>query len=513
MSNTTAANAPLGRCVFSPGILGLLLGLPAALVAVSGQSLWIDEANAAVKAIAPTWSIFWKTMQTERGSDLQMPLYMLMLWGWEKIFGHSEFALRALNIPLFVIALAVLGTLPRMAKPTRLFAILFACTSPFLWAYLDEARPYILQFLAATAALVPLTNLCLGSNPPQTRDLAVFTLGIVLLCASSLIGVIYSLLFGTTFLLLWVRREPWRSILARRDLQVSAVVGGIFLALLAAYYAWTLQAGAKASGVAKTNVFSIGFALYEFLGFSGLGPSRSVLRDNPITALAPHLAILAGYVAVWALFLVFALLGTHSLGLGKVMPLVLAAAASFVAIVLLGRIGEFRIVGRHFMPLYPFLLLGVSALATAAWQSGRWIPRSAVVLLLSASLASAATYRFASRHGKDDYRGAAETARGVLQAGGVVWWAADRAAANFYGVYPQVFALGGTPLMATPPLIFMANNRDAEYLAHLPDPDLVILSKHDVYDSSGYLREFLIAHEFSLIKKLAAFEVFAKPSL
>ena len=67
--------------------------------------------------------------------------------------------------------------------------------------------------------------------------------------------------------------------------------------------------------------------------------------------------------------------------------------------------------------------------------------------------------------------------------------------------------------MATPPLIFMANNRDAEYLAHLPDPDLVILSKHDVYDSSGYLREFLIAHEFSLIKKLAAFEVFAKPSL
>ena len=44
-------------------------------------------------------------MGSDRGSDLQMPLYMLMLWGWEKIFGRPEFALRAMNIPLFVIAL------------------------------------------------------------------------------------------------------------------------------------------------------------------------------------------------------------------------------------------------------------------------------------------------------------------------------------------------------------------------------------------------------------------------
>ena len=501
MSNTIAANARSGRRVLSPCILALLLGLPAALVAVSGQSLWIDEANAAVKAIAPTWSIFWKTMQTERGSDLQMPLYMLTLWGWEKIFGHSEFALRALNIPLFVLALFVLGSARRVSLPTRVFAILFACASPFLWAYLDEARPYTLQFLAATAAVVPLTNLCLGYGPPPTRDVAVFTLGIVLLCASSLIGVIYSLLFGTTFLLLWIQREPWRSMLARRDLQVASVVGGLFLALLAAYYTWTLQVGAKASGVGKTNVFSVGFALYEFLGFSGFGPARSALRDNPITALTPHLAILAGYLAVWALFLVFALRDTRSFGLGKVMPLVLVAAASFVAIVLLGRFGDFRIVGRHFMPIYPFLLFGASTLAANAWQSGRWIPRLAVVLLLSASLASAATYRFASRHAKDDYKFAAGAAREVLQTGAVVWWAADRAGLRYYLPEAEQY-------ISTKRLI-LTIGADSTPASDRPLPTKIVLSKPDIYDSDGSLRSYAESYGLTSTQKLQAFTIFS----
>ena len=476
-----------------------MLGLGTGLIAVSGQSLWIDEANSALKAMAPTWSIFSLRMQAMLGSDLQMPLYMLTLWGWEKIFGHSEYALRALNIPLFVIALTVLGTLPRMTTSARLYAILFACTSPFLWAYLDEARPYILQFLAATAALVPLTNLCLGSNPPPTRDLAVFTLGIVLLCASSLIGVIYSLLFGTTFLFLWIQREQWRSILARRDWRVAAIVGGLFLSLLAAYFAWTLHVGAKASGVGKTNVFSIGFALYEFLGFAGLGPARSALRDNPITALNPHLAILAGYLALWVLFLIFAL---RPFVHGKVMPLVLVAAASFVAIVLLGRFGEFRIVGRHFMPLYPLLLLGVSALATTAWQSGRWIPRAAVVLLLTACLASSLTFRFALRHGKDDYKSAAGATLEVLEAGGVVWWAADPAGLLYYlpkaGRYIQARHLILTFGAASTP----AGDR--------PAPTQIVLSKPDIFDLDGFIRNYAQRYNLAETRRLQAFTFYSR---
>ncbi len=523
MSTTTptAATAPTG-IFFIPGILALLLGIATALVAVSGQSLWIDEANSALKAITPTWTIFSQTMQTELGSDLQMPLYMLMLWGWEKIFGHSEYALRALNIPLFVFALIVLGSARRLAISTRLFALLFACTSPFLWSYLDEARPYTLQFLAAVTAAVPLINLCLCSEPPPTGDLAIFTAGIVLLCASSLIGVIYSLLFGTAFLLLWIQRESWRSLLARKDLHIAATVGVVLLALLAGYYAWSLHVGAKASSVGRTNAFTIGFALYEFLGFSGFGPARSALRDSPVAAIVPLLPMLTAYLAAWVFFLLIARRGTrffdisatgHDISFGIVVPLLIVAAASFVAIVLLGRVGEFRVVGRHFMPLYPFLLIGVSTLATGAWASGRWIPRSAVVLLLLASVASAATYRFAPRHAKDDYRSAAALAREDADKGQVIWWAADRAAANFYQVFPQL--MNAEPGFETNERtqVFMANNRSAEYLKRLPAPTLVILSKPDINDGNGCLREFLVTRNYKVTEQLPAFKIYSLPRL
>jgi hypothetical protein len=83
----------------------VLIGIIACLAAISSQSFWIDEAHSAVKDISREWHDFIWRMQNPLGSDLQMPLYMAMLWGWEKVFGHSEFALRAMNIPLFVIAL------------------------------------------------------------------------------------------------------------------------------------------------------------------------------------------------------------------------------------------------------------------------------------------------------------------------------------------------------------------------------------------------------------------------
>ncbi|MFZ9933737.1 MAG: hypothetical protein ACO3G9_11150, partial [Chthoniobacterales bacterium] len=115
------------------------LAVAVCFFAISSHSLWIDEANSAMKAMAPDLRRFLALMCSERGSDLQMPLYMLMLWGWEKLFGHSEFALRALNIPFFAAAIGTATASLKLPLPTRLFFALFACCSAFVWAYLDEA--------------------------------------------------------------------------------------------------------------------------------------------------------------------------------------------------------------------------------------------------------------------------------------------------------------------------------------------------------------------------------------
>src|SRR5581483_417383 len=80
----------------------VLAGLTVCLAAISHQSLWIDEALTGGKASQRTLADWWRMMVEVKGSDLQMPLYMVYLWGFAKVFGASEWALRAANIPWFV---------------------------------------------------------------------------------------------------------------------------------------------------------------------------------------------------------------------------------------------------------------------------------------------------------------------------------------------------------------------------------------------------------------------------
>src|SRR4051794_15942253 len=84
-------------------IATFVLSLLAGLAAVTSESFWIDEANTALKSIQPSLRDWWHLMAIEPGSDLQMPLYMLQLWAWEKVFGRGEFALRSINILWFCL--------------------------------------------------------------------------------------------------------------------------------------------------------------------------------------------------------------------------------------------------------------------------------------------------------------------------------------------------------------------------------------------------------------------------
>ena len=87
-------------------IASLLLGL-----SISNQSLWIDEGLTAWLASQHGLSGLFHAMRVASEATTQPlePAYHLYTWGWVKVFGVSEFALRASNIPfavLFVSALA-----------------------------------------------------------------------------------------------------------------------------------------------------------------------------------------------------------------------------------------------------------------------------------------------------------------------------------------------------------------------------------------------------------------------
>src|SRR5580704_15398813 len=104
------------------------------LLAITRQSLWIDEALTAAKAAQPDLGGWWRAMLVDKASDLQMPLYMAYVWGFAKIFGTSEWALRAANIPWFVAGIFAVGK----TNFFRRFSLaVVALISPFARYYLD----------------------------------------------------------------------------------------------------------------------------------------------------------------------------------------------------------------------------------------------------------------------------------------------------------------------------------------------------------------------------------------
>src|SRR5437868_15518101 len=96
----------------SRALTTLLLGLIAlgvGLLAISHQSYWIDEASTVHKAMMPTVAGWWERLRAEATSNLQLPLYLLYSWGWDKLIGHDEWVMRAANVTWFVVGVLALS--------------------------------------------------------------------------------------------------------------------------------------------------------------------------------------------------------------------------------------------------------------------------------------------------------------------------------------------------------------------------------------------------------------------
>jgi len=191
----------------------------------------------------------------------------------------------------------------------------------------------------------------------------------------------------------------------------------------------------------------------------------------------------------------------------SLLPALMGAA--IVCVLLVGIFGGFRVLGRHLMPIMPLLLLGFSILAYALWSQRTILTRLIVISMLAMMLSSALAQRITPRHAKDDYRGAALAARETISNGATVWWAADPIAANYYHVFPQLLLEGSSAMSNAHFSVFMANNRHRQYLAHLPKPALVVLSKPDVYDADGQLRGFLADENYEALRSLASFTLYS----
>jgi hypothetical protein len=498
MERANSSHIPPRLCSKELALLALCLIV--SFLSISTQSFWIDEGNSAFRAIQPTLAEFWVQNIRFGGSDLQMPGYMLSLWAWEKIFGSSEYALRAINIPFFLVTVcAVLFAFQEKPLTRLLFASLL-CLSPMVWIYMDEARPYIFQLCGATLMLIGMVNQ--GRNPVSIeKNLTLFCLGTLILCAASLTGVVFAFFFALGYIAILLNQKILTSIF--RSLWTLSVAASSLLILLAlgAYYLWTLQLGVGASNAANTSFSSLAFAFYELLGFMGLGPGRLELRSQGISSLSPFLIGLITFAVVTLLIATISLpklIAHPPTAWSRIIAA--TALAGTASIVLIGIVKDFRIVGRHMMPILPFLLLFMAWCLGKLLSSGKMPYKFLVVAFLSLLLTSSLCARTEERFQKDDYRSAAKLAQSYLEQGKTVWWAADEASLLYY--------LSEAERHIASKSVFLAFGPRATPIEFRKQPDLVLLSKPDIYDPNRLLANFLNENAFTLLENYKAFEAY-----
>jgi hypothetical protein len=476
---------PSSRTIlFSAFLVGAALCL-----AISNQSLWIDEGVAVWLASQSSVRGLFSTLNRLNTSDPQMPLYLFYMWFWTRLFGTGEIALRASNIPFaLLLSYAFSWASCRLFRSRVLW--LLVGLSPFLWVYMNEARPYIPVAGCSTVCVLAAKAYVADRERYGRTAPWICIVSLLLLCASYMLGVFLGAAI-LVFMALEAQRKhiDWKLILKEWKLPVLTQVP--FFLLLGLYYLFTLLRGSGgARGISGPG--NIAFALYEFLGFSGLGPPRNELRAHPhLTTLLPYwpwlcIGILAG------LGLIF--IAPQALHLRKqrseLVSLVAALGVGGTLMVVASILARFQFWGRHCAPLFPLFILSVALLLSAKLpgRHSRLVQLASFVMLLTAWTVSDVRLRLMPRYQKDDYRVAAEIALADRRSlGATIAWVADSATAQYYGLRAEKAAMP-VDWQVRGQCLFAAN-WPAEEVEKLVGgriaPLILVFSKPDLYDRAG----------------------------
>jgi hypothetical protein len=507
----TAGDLTLSRAVI---LAVLATSAIVAGFAISTQSYWIDEALSLIVAMSSTPAEAWKYMQAVSGSTLQMPIYQGYLYLWHKVFGGGEWAMRASNIPWFVLGQLAFLVLLRHKPRLALLACLLAAVSPILWMYLDETRPYVMQYAAACWLAAAVVRFSSATSQPSALDsrllvtrhssllLLALAAATVVLFASSLLGVAWAGAYVLALLFLLRGRPeaaapgsvPWRVVLPALAL----------LAVFAAYYVLTWAEAGRGYHRAGASLLSLPFVAYELLGFTGFGPGKIEMRSEPVRSILRSLPVLLPLGLTLGLLAFYGgrQIATRPWRRQAVVAWILALGLPLLAIFGTLFLFDHRLLPRHLIPALPALLLAIAAVMQRALESKSMFWRAVAALLPLLWLGSSLNFRWQPVHAKDNYREASAIAAAALQENREVWWAADPAAAYIY--------LTPVALEEVPGRAWAMQAPSWDSIRFKFPPRLIVISKPDIYDPQGSVARYAAENRFLPALQLQAFTIFTR---
>lgn len=515
--------------------LFVLVQVSVMLVAITNESLWIDEFWADCFVLKDSFQGL-----IEQWSNPQVvltPLFYLYFYFWGIFFHSGEMVMRLANLPLFVLGqLSLFLALRAYPKHFSYLLLALSALHPMVWQYANEARPYMMMYAGAEMILAYLLHIhTIQSREDEVAPLfsAIFVVGSILLFGASMLGGFW--VFASLAYVVYFHYQHLDASYLKRG--VNLLLLGILLpalALLSFIYLRSVLQGGSASILSSTTVATVLFDVYELLGLSGIGPGRIELREAGLTALTSYWIwlILAG--AVVSATLVSGLQHAVKLiGCKRVALAVMVCLLPAVIVVFSGFAMHWRVLGRHLIASLPVInllfALGLFSLLARSDERSWPFRRGIALVFLLLIIYSSLSMRFADRHRKDDYRGAAVVARQDLLQGKQVWWAAHDFGAGYYGLIDfnrdAIFSAKANTALKSGKAMMKSGgcsadrsgfqsvtNASKECLESLPSPDVVILSKPETFDSKGAIADYLNTHGFAKVQTLPAFSIWRPKS-
>jgi mannosyltransferase len=373
-------------------LLILAVGLLLRVVALSKESLWVDEVASWYFA-----SDLHRALTAERTNP---PLYYTMLYFWMRWFGTSEAAMRSLSVVPSMLSIGLIYSLGKklLSRRIALIAALYMCVSSFHIFYAQEAR----AFATLTCFLLIHTlALWYALETPGKKRLLYYAISA--LAGGAALYLHFIALFFISglglFVLLRKRGQLLNFIIS------SAVAFGLFLPWLT-----TMFKAASGGGQHRRYLFlKLPQAYFSFL----FGDTLIPLDGEAVTHIRQTLvhfapALLAGM-----------------LSLGLMLPFLLRAwkrwgdALTFVLIgatvpVLLAFIVSFKVMlfdERYLIAASPFIYIAIATSVVEVWDSRSSVPGwqrlagfSAVCVYSVLLLVSLGNYYFNPRFGKEQWR-------------------------------------------------------------------------------------------------------------
>jgi hypothetical protein len=460
-------------------------------LAITRESLWIDEAWTAWFASHGNARSLLHAVAWTNGSEAQMPGYLLYVFAWVKLFGRGEIALRFANLPFAVLLLTSMSWLSSVLLK-RPYAWLIFSLTPFLWFYMNEARPYLALMASSSVIAAAVLAYCMEA---QRYDHVAPWLAMSSFTAGLALHMLAAFLAPTVLLFLVMSTKGnWRRLVS--DWYRAVLVFLPWIAGIIAYYAWTISRGA--GGVRSEAGFgNLAFVFYEFCGFGGLGPPRNDLRATGGAGLLAYWPLLTvGCVALISVLTTIAIASHRQID----RDFALSVAVGFVIAVLACKLAHFRFLGRHLAAFCPFGFIALLMNTRVQGKRGhRWIAAGALTLLAGAWAISDAR-QLRPSYSKEDYRSATAYA---LQAARPneksILWAADGVAAHYYGLKTEenLNNSAGPKHSTSEPLdwpvlangLLASNWTSAEvdnYTREIKVPTILVLAaKPDLFDQNG----------------------------